>query len=178
MGKTIYQRTMITTPDGANHVFNRGDEVPDEIAEHITNPNVWEDSDQGEPGPDPYDATTATVDLSPPVSGTVRDAPYAAGSDFPVVTEDSGPVESAPGTLAMDPDRSGSERPETIDPEGGGSSEGTVAAGTKPSSATLERMNRAQLDATASSLGISDPESYPTKDELRAAIDSVDAPVE
>lgn len=163
MGKVAKRPTMVTDERGVQHTFAAGDEVPDELVDRIDNPAVWEDpdTDDGVTGPDPTDlAASATVVAKSADGGVVLDAPYAHESDEP-----EGVVDQAGRPPSMQPDLTGS------DSTGSESSDEQVPAGSKPSREALDGMTRAELEDTASSLGISVP-SNASKAQIRSFIDS------
>jgi hypothetical protein len=168
MGKTVKQRTQVTGEDGRHHIFNPGDEMPDDLAARVDNPAVWEDP-EGEqvPGPDPFGTLNPTATVGGPGSqipvGAVHDAPYASPP------EEEGVTNMAATGLESEQSPTSSER------EGSSSDEDDRDGSAKPTPAELSGMSKADLEATAQRLGVSVP-SGSTKDQIRQFIDSAPEP--
>lgn len=41
MGRTAMRKVHVREENGRKHTYEAGDEIPDDIAEYITNPGVW-----------------------------------------------------------------------------------------------------------------------------------------
>lgn len=152
---TIYRRTSVRDAEGNDHIFEPGDNVPDDIAAIIDNPTVWERPEERSEDP------LGTVSTEPERGPAIADAPYATSPEGDgVVTPPAGPT---PETMkGLPADGSSAEAPTVI---------------SRPSPAQLDGMTRAQLDEVALSLGL-DPTEYGTKSEVRSAIDSAAGPDE
>lgn len=148
MGKRVERKITVSDADGVQHVFEKGDEVPDELVERIDNPAAWEADEIVE---DPSQVGVVASE-SPQPTG-IADAPYA------------GPPVDVPETVTPM-----SGEPAFSQVTDGSSSEDEAPADTVPSAAELEGMTRADLDGVAESLGLST--AGMRKDEVRAAIES------
>jgi hypothetical protein len=168
MGKTVKQRTQVTDGEGKHHIFNPGDDMPDELVARVDNPAVWEDP-EGEqvPGPDPFGTLNPTATVGGPGSqipvGAVHDAPYASEPPEEGVTN-----QAATGL-------ENEQSPSSSETEGSSSDEDDRVGSVKPSPAELSGMSRADLSATAERLGLSVP-SGATKEQIRGLIDSAPEP--
>jgi hypothetical protein len=165
MGKTIYRRTAVTDAAGEQHIYEPGDDVPDDIADRIDNPAVWEK-------PQDDDTPLGSSDTPTSTGPAFADAPYADSSEpLEPWLPDTGPVTEAGGNILT-----GEQAP--IEPMGstdGGSGVAPGAPGTKPSQEDLDAMTREQLDETARRLGL-DPSGASNKAEVRSLIDSAEEP--